>query len=56
MQDFSQTMRNIFLIGLLSLGAPIAGCTVVDEDDDADLQLQSDDLDDADDVEVEIDD
>ena len=56
MQDISQAMRNLFLVGLISLGAPIAGCTVVDEDDDADLQLQADDLEDDDDVEVEIDD
>jgi hypothetical protein len=56
MQDISQTMRNIFLIGLISLGAPIAGCTVVEDDDDADVQLQADELDDDDDVEIEVED
>ena len=57
MQDISQTVRNIFLVGLLSLGAPIAGCTVVeDDDDDADVQLQADDLEDDEEVEVEIED
>jgi hypothetical protein len=56
MQDISQTMRNIFLVGLISLGAPIAGCTVVDEDDDPDVEFQADDLDDDEEVEVEIDD
>ena len=58
MQDISQTMRNIFLVGLLSLGAPVAGCTVVedDDDDDADVQVQADDLDDDEDVDVEIED
>jgi hypothetical protein len=56
MQDISQTMRNIFLVGLLSLGAPIVGCTVVDEEDDADLQLHADDMEDDEDVDVEIED
>jgi hypothetical protein len=57
MQDISETMRNIFLVGLISLGAPIAGCTVVDDDDDdADVQLQADDLEDDEDIEVEIED
>ena len=57
MQNISQTMRNIFLVGLISLGAPIAGCTVVeDDDDDADVQLQADDLEDDEDVEIEIED
>ena len=57
MREISQTMRNIFLVGAISLGVPIAGCTVVeDDDDDADVQLQADDLEDDEDVEVEIED
>ncbi len=59
MQDISQLMRTLFLVGLVSLGAPIAGCTVV-EDDEPDATLHSDvddddvDLDD-DEVEIETD-
>ena len=58
MQDISQTLRSIFLVGLLSLGASVAACTVVDDDDDddADVQLQADDLDDDEEVEVEVED
>lgn len=58
MQDISQTLRNILLVGLISFGAPIAGCTVVeeDDDDDADVQFQADDLEDEEDVEVEVED
>jgi len=60
MQDVSNLFRNLFLIGLFSLGAPIAGCTVV-EDDDSDAQIRAEvDEDDEveldDDVEVEVDD
>ena len=60
MQDPWHLMRNLFLIGLVSLGAPVAGCTVVEEDepgaqldvddDDAELDLGDDDVD------VEVDD
>jgi hypothetical protein len=59
MQDVSHLIRNLFLVGLVSLGAPIAGCTVVEDedpdpaytidDDDAEVELD-------DDVEVEVDD
>ena len=45
---------NACRFGLISLGAPITGCTVVEEDDDADFQLQADDLEDDDHVEVEM--
>jgi hypothetical protein len=59
MQDLSHLIRTFFLVGLVSLGAPIAGCTVVeDEDPDAAYTIDDDDaeveLDD--DVEVEVDD
>ena len=59
MQDLSHVIRSLFLIGLVSMAAPIAGCTVdADDDDDADVQFQTDD--DDDDVEldgdVEVDD
>lgn len=57
MQDVSHLIRNLFLVGIVSLGAPIAGCTVV-EDDEPDVQLDADDddIDLDDDVEVEVDD
>jgi hypothetical protein len=59
MQDISHLIRNLFLVGLVSVGAPIAGCTIV-EDDEPDVQLHSDvDDDDVeldDDVEIEVDD
>jgi hypothetical protein len=58
MQDFSQTLRNILLVGFISFGASLAGCTVVEEDDDgeADVQFQADDLEDDEDFELEIED
>ena len=59
MQDISHLIRNLFLVGLVSLGAPIAGCTVVeDEDPDATYTVDDDDaeVDLDDDVEVEVDD
>jgi hypothetical protein len=34
--DTSHLIRNLSLIGLISLGAPIASCTIVEEDDDDD--------------------
>jgi hypothetical protein len=53
MQDISNLVRNLFLAGLISLGAPIAGCTVV-EDDEPDARVQVDE--DDDDVDIEVDD
>lgn len=35
-QDISRPIRNLFLARLISLGAPIAGCTVVEVDEDED--------------------
>lgn len=59
MQDMSRLIRGLFLVGIVSLGAPVAGCTIV-EDEDPDVQLDSDadddDIDLDDDVEVEVDD
>lgn len=58
MQDISHLVRNLFLVGLISLGAPLAGCTVVEDEDPDDVQLQADDDDvelDDDEVEIEVD-
>jgi hypothetical protein len=61
MQDVSNLIRNLLLVGVVSFGAPVVGCTVV-EDDDNDAQIRADvdddevDLDDDDDVEVEVED
>lgn len=59
MQDISHLIRNLFLVGLVSLGAPLAGCTVV-EDEEPDARFQVDEDDDdvefEDDVEIEVDD
>ncbi|WP_162917428.1 hypothetical protein [Dongia deserti] len=55
MQDISRLIRNLFLVGVVAF-APVAGCTMVEDDEEPDFQLDSDVDDDDDDVDVEVDD
>jgi hypothetical protein len=56
MQDMSHLIRGLALVGLVSLGAPVVGCTIVEDDDEPDVRLEADDLEDDEDVEVEVED